>query len=137
MHRCAGGLWLQEHTARIATLLRWQNISLCALLISRLTCLYVITFPDNIDANVFLCSHVGVATTGSDRTEIGLPSKGSEPRSKLTPKFGVLEHWRSDVWPSSNWSSGVVMDGSHQMTEYVFESYNKKIRSISQVICLV
>jgi len=30
----AGGLWLQGHTARIATL-RWQNISLCALLISR------------------------------------------------------------------------------------------------------
>ena len=30
MHRCAGGLWLQGHTARIATLLRWQNISLCA-----------------------------------------------------------------------------------------------------------
>ena len=37
MHRCAGGLWLQAHTARIATLLRRQNISLCALLISRLS----------------------------------------------------------------------------------------------------
>ena len=35
MFRCVGVLWLQEHTARISTLLRWQNISLCALLISR------------------------------------------------------------------------------------------------------
>jgi len=35
LHRCAGGLWLQGHCARIATLLHWQNISLCALLISR------------------------------------------------------------------------------------------------------
>jgi hypothetical protein len=99
--------------------------------------LYVRTFPDNIHANAFLPSRVGVATTGSDRIEIDLPSKGSELRSKLTPKFGVLEDWRGDVWPSSNWSSGVVMDGRHQMTEYIFEKYEKKIRSISHVICLV
>ena len=55
-----------------------------------------------VHANVFLCSRVGVATTGSDRIEIDLPRKGSEPRSKLSPKFGVLEQWRGDGWPSSN-----------------------------------
>jgi len=34
---CAGWLWLKGHTTRIATLLRWQNISLCALRISCLS----------------------------------------------------------------------------------------------------
>ena len=36
MHRCAWGLWLQGHTARASLLCSvLQNISLCALLISR------------------------------------------------------------------------------------------------------
>lgn len=90
------------------------------------TCLYVITFPDNINANVFLCSRAAVATTVSDRIEIDVPSKDPEPLTKLSP---------SSVY----WSSGVVMDGCYQMTEYVylFERYKRKsvVFHMSFVLC--
>jgi hypothetical protein len=55
---------------------------------------------------------------------IDLPGKGSGLDLNEVPSFVY-------------WSSDVVMDGCHQMTEYVFERYKKKIRRISHVIFLV
>jgi len=63
----------RTHCVRIATLLRWQNISLCALLISRLSYHHTVEYDNvvNIDNGGWYCV-VGIDTLDSLRNEFRL-----------------------------------------------------------------